>query len=378
MKKSLLGIYLGMLVGLLSTAGLIGQSEQTSESEVKKKEHNAAVFVLNRAGKIFDSRVQAYEDRIIAAVAGHGLNVISREDALSSIKPTEIDEAFLEQTSAIRLAQTLGADYLLIVSLVSFDQEDRTFDGYGITTKNVICTLESAYRLVTLVKGASVKGDTVVVTETSRQTVNMMESGGSVLNKLLSRSATELGNRVNQAAAGGLASAEKLPSQVEVVIQATMQDLSVPDVVKGENGQYQVTANTYQLEVFGANIEVNGLTIGTTSATQSISVPAGVNRLKISRPGYEPVERMVNFVEGQRLLIPMTMDEKGMKRMMEMTALLRSLKKDAALTDAEISRIEGIATYFRQSGIRIDRREDIKVDTDQPIKVEQTQNSLFR
>lgn len=377
MKKSLLGFCLLSLVYGFTGVGLSAQ-EQTQQTEEAKKPHNAAVFVLNRAGPLFEHRVQGYEDRIIAAVAGHGLNVISRQDALNSITPSEIDEAFLKQTTAIRLAQNLGADYLLIASLVSFDQDERVFDGYGITTKNVICTLESAYRLVTLVKGASVVGDTVVVSETVRQTVDSTESGGAVIGKLLSRSATELGNRINQAASCGLAAAEKVPSQVPVIIQATMQDLSIPDVIKGEDGRYMVTANTYQLEVFGANIEVNGLTIGTTSAEEPIMVPSGLNRLKISRPGYEPVERMVNFVSGQRLLIPMTMDKKGLERMKEMTVLLHALKKDAALTDAEISRIEGIATYFRQSGIRIDRREEIKVDTDQPIQIQQTKNSLFQ
>lgn len=376
MKTSLLGFYLLLLVFGLSGAAFA--QELTEQAEEAKKPHNAAVFVLNRAGPRFEQRIPGYEDRIIAAVAGHGLNVISREDALNSVTPSEIDEAFLQQTTAIRLAQNLGADYLLIVSLVSFDQDERVFDGYGITTKNVICTLESAYRLVTLVKGASVVGDTVVVSETVRQTIDSTESGNAVIGKLLSRSATELGNRINQAAGRGLASAEKKPGQVLVTIEATMQDWNVPDVIKGEDGHYRITENTYQLEVFGANIEVNGLTIGTTSAEEPIEVPAGLNRLRISRPGYEPVERMVNFVAGQRLSIPMSMDEKGMKRMKEMTALLHSLKKDASLTDAEISRIEGIATYFRQSGIRIDRRQDIKVDTDQPIQIKQTKNSLFQ
>jgi hypothetical protein len=99
---------------------------------------------------------------------------------------------------------------------------------------------------------------------------------------------------------------------------------------------------------------------------------------------------MVNFFPNQRLLINMRLDDKGMERLQEMVVFLNGLKQSAALTQAEVDRIEGIATYFKQSGIRLDHRSDvnvdqrsdhksdIKVDTKEGIEVHQTQNSLFR
>jgi len=42
-----------------------------------------------------------------------------------------------DSTSALRLAQNLGADYLLVASLASFGSEKKTFEDGGLKTVNV-------------------------------------------------------------------------------------------------------------------------------------------------------------------------------------------------------------------------------------------------
>ncbi len=375
-------ISLLLLASLFLNTALHAQTEEAKKETESRPPSTVAVVVVNRAGPAFTDRVQAFEDRIIASVTSDKLQLVSREDVLKSIKQGEVDEAFEKQGSAIRLAHSLGADYLLLVSIVSMDREEKEFEGYGVKTRNDIFTLEASYRLTSVVQGGSLFANTVTVTETIRQMENSVQSTGHVANRLLSRAATELGSKIRKdTGTSGLPIVKKTTGEVSVTINAVMEDFKVPDVVKGEDGKYRVTENTYQLDVSGVNIEVNGLLIGSTSATTPLKVPAGINRLRISRAGYETVERNVNFVDGQTLTIPMRMDAQGMARMKEIVAGLQKIKRDAALTDAEVEVLQGQATYLKQSGVRLDHRSDvksdIKVDADKLPDIHETRNSLF-
>jgi hypothetical protein len=375
-------ISLLLLLGWILPVVLHAQVKEEIKEAGSIRPAKVAVVVVNRAGPAFTDRVQAFEDRIIAAITSDKLQLVSREDVIKSLKPNEVDEAFEKHGSAVRLANSLGAEYLLLVSIVSMDREEKEFEGYGVSTKNDIFTLEATYRLVSVLQGGALFAGATTVSETIRQTENSAQSTGNVANKLLSRAAIELGEKVRKdTGTSGLPVAAKQAGEVSVIIQAVMEDFKVPDVVKGEDGKYRVTENAYQLDVSGATIEVNGLLVGSTSATVPQKVPAGINRLRISRPGYEPIERNVNFVEGQTLIIPMRMDAQGMARMKEIVAGLQQIKRNAALTDAEVEVLQGQATYLKQSGIRLDHRtdvkSDVKVDADKLPDIQQTRNSIF-
>lgn len=355
-----------------------GQGIQEPRSPIK-----AAIIVRNRAGKELNDQQRILEDLIAGEITRLGVRIISREDSLESVgtyeegrseAAVEVDQLFMDNTSAVRLAQNLGADYLLTASILSAGSDESSFSGYGIKSIHIETSLRLHYRIVGRVDGGSVVSENISVSRKERKQLHQGLENQGLVTSLLQEAATEMAQSLEKQLANLPDAADALPDFVNVTVQATMQDLSIPDVVRNEGGEYTVTANTYQLAVFGANVEVNGLTIGTTSGETPLQVPPGINKLRISRSGYEDEIRTVNFFDGQQLLIPMQMSEAGFARMREMTEMFQEMKANAKLTDAEVSKAEAFAQFLRQSGIRIDHRSN----TTEPIQVNQNVNSLFR
>ena len=84
----------------------------------------------------------------------------------------------------------------------------------------------------------------------------------------------------------------------------------------------------------------------------------------------------MNVVEGQKLKVALQLSEAGYQRWKDNTAFLQALENGRKLTDAEVKVLEGKAQMLRQSGYKVDVKEDIKVDTKEGVKVYQSQ-SLF-
>lgn len=363
--------------------------EDSMVSLVDFKPVKAAIIVRNRAGSELNSKQRTLEDLVAGEITALGVRVISREDVLESIGTYErgrsaasraVDQLFMDNTSALQLAQNLGADYLLTASILSLDSKEHSFSGYGVESDIVETSLRLHYRIVGRIDGGSLIADNLQVSHRERQQpksripwFGRSHEDSFLTNFLLQEAASKMAKSLKEQLRDLPDVAQEVLPYVNVTIHATMQDLSVPDIVRNEAGDYVVTANRYQLDVFGANVEVNGLTIGSTSKDTPSQVPPGINRLRISRPGYKDVTRTVNFFEGQYLLIPMQMSEAGLGRMREMTEILQGIKAEAKLTDAEVSKMEGYAQFLRQSGTRIDYR----TDTSEQIQVNQTANSLF-
>src|SRR6185312_5242965 len=95
------------------------------------------------------------EDYITSRVTDQGFTVISRETALNAVgkldpnaHENDVDAKLADSTSAVRLAQTLGADYLLEVSLSGFDAKQRSIDAYGVKTTSDERTVRVSYKIL--------------------------------------------------------------------------------------------------------------------------------------------------------------------------------------------------------------------------------------
>ena len=91
-----------------------------AEPAAAAKTYKTAIFVANRAGPVGDPKVQSLEDYVTSRVTDLGVGVISRETAAQAVAKIDapgstnaVDTALAQNTTALRLAQTLGADYLL-------------------------------------------------------------------------------------------------------------------------------------------------------------------------------------------------------------------------------------------------------------------------
>ncbi len=362
----------------------------------------AAIFVENRAGAALNDKIPVLEDFVINSVTEKGLSVISREVAIDALKTyanseafksssksastkalgavgaaeasnastqseearvsatpgvNALDQLFRDNTSALRLAQNLGADYLLLTSIASLGSEKKWFKDAALETVNVIHTLRVSYRLLEAVQGGSLIGETVKATKTVRFTENITTEDTDLVNGLLEEAATLVAASVER-------KLPKIPveppaslTQVEVTVVCGMADvtqnlITIPDIRVAEDGSITVTTNRLGIQILDATVEVNGTAVG--SAPGKFKAPPGLNKMKITREGYRDWARTVSFSEGQRFNVALQMSEAGYARWKDNTAFLFNMENTRKITDATVKAIEGFAQMLRQSGLKVD------------------------
>jgi hypothetical protein len=196
-----------------------------------------------------------------------------------------------------------------------------------------------------------------------------------VVNDLLRTSAVKLaGEMKKRCNKSALPPADAL-TRIPIEISAVSSDFTIPEIVKDENGNWKISSGSFRLEPTDFVIEIDGIGVGTTPA--KVEVVAGLRRLRITRPDYEPFEQRINAQPGSGpFRIPMKMTDAGLARVAEMTSFFQALKQGQQLTDAQVKVLEGVGEFFKNSKYSIDHKTDIKVDTKEAPVFEN--NSFWR
>ncbi len=341
-----------------------------------------ALFVQNSGGAELNEKLPAFEDLIASRAAGQALSFISRGDVLNAVKVypavqagpadrntlgTKADRLLSDNSSAVRLAQNMGADALLIATVNSFGKETKKFNdpSLGVNTVLTVFTLRTSYKLLDGVTGGTLVGESFISAKSVRQTETLQTENTDLLNELFDDAA----NKMAKSMAGKeLPPLEARGANVTLSIAATAKDLqgqeiSLPDLRVGDDGKV-AGGGTLPMMV-SATIEIDGFGSGTTPA--QLKVAPGPHKLRLSRVGFEPVELTINAVEGLALSPGMQMSTEGLARWKDIRQFLNRLDTSRKMTDAEAERIRGIATYFKNSHYVFDYRvnttqaPDIKV-----------------
>jgi hypothetical protein len=368
-----------------------------------------AVFIQNSAGDELNARLPAFESRIVARAAGKDLSFISRADVLQALKQYPVDRAgapdrnalgtaadrlLSDNSSAIRLAQNMGADALLVATVDSFASQTRTFKdpSLDLAVKNTTYNLRTSYKLLDGNTGGTLAGESFTSSQVVRQTETVQTDPGDVLNGLLDDAA----GRIARSLQGReLPPLERRGGSVTISIAAVPKDvqgkeIGLPDLRVGDDGKLW-NAGLVPVTVV-ATLEIDGVAAGSTPAT--LKVAPGLHKLRATRPGMETVELTINAAEGLALNLPMAMTAEGYARwreqvdyvwklQQEATLTAQAIDKDRKLTDAALERqraltpgelevLKGRAEMLRNSGYRIDYR----VNTKEAPKVK-VQRSLY-
>ncbi len=407
--KFLLIFFPLLFVNSLSTAE---PTEQTT--------HKAAIFIENRAGKTFDSKVSVLEDFITSRITEKGYSVISREAVIGafrnySIRDTkdsdlnmtqgELDQHVDDKTfsqwiapvmakmlsdtvkritnegattaegetpgmkseqhldsdsSVLRLAQMMGADYIIVASITSFGSQKKVFEGYGVKTVNLVYNLRASYKILDAVQGGSMASDMVKVSKTLRFTEHSMTEDSDVINELLVDAAVKIAESLEKKQ---IASPPPKPDLVEITITCNMQDIAqlpitIPDIRVKDDNTIVIEKERLDVQVLNVAVEFNGTVIGSTPGT--FKVPPGLNKIRLTREGFRDWERTVNVIAGQKLNIALQMNEAGYTRWKDNIKFLQKLKNGEKLTDATAEIIKGGAQMLKQSGYKVDAKTDIK------------------
>ncbi|MGF1449823.1 MAG: PEGA domain-containing protein [Opitutales bacterium] len=335
----------------------------------------AAIFVKNRGEDALDVYLPAFEDQLVTEMTNRGLRVISPEDTTRAVRSflasqTEggltadsLDALLENSTSATRLGQNLGADYLVMGSLLSTGTQTQAINrpDLGINRTVQDHQLRASYKILAASTGESLAAGTVLASKRMQQS-STLSVDGPLLDDLLAQAAVKIGD--NLAAKGGadfLPDAGSLPGEVGFTVVCSVQDMTVPEVTRDDDGNFILTANRYKLEPLAVTVELNGVVIG--SAPNRFSAAPGLHRLRLTREGFETWERTINIREGLTLNVAMTLNPQGRQYWMEMAEFFAGLKQGEQMAEAEAEQVKAIAQMMRQSGLRIDRRSDVNINT---------------
>ena len=300
-----------------------------------------ALFVQNRAGAPLEAQLDAFNDLVGSRLTDAGFEVIRPQDALDrfaesrSAEESHILRQSVEtlqtaksegtvdgpsrEAAALRVAQAMGADYLVFASLVSLGENQVNITAYELVRQQTVTTLRMALRVLEGVRGAQIYGDTIAVNEKIAQNANLQVQAGDLVNTLLDRGAAELAARVGQSVA----------------------KIAAPPA---EAAWVAVTVTT---AAAGAAVEVDGIVVGT--APGQIRVRTGVHQVRVTREGYATWEKSVAFHDGQTLDIPMELSGTGLARKGELEA--QAIAREQSAADAQATVLAASNSYIRLEGM---------------------------
>lgn len=330
----------------------------TKEREAVSKTYKTAIFVSNRAGAVADAKIQSLEDYVTAQVTNLGVGVISREIAANAVAKIDapsaanaLDSALAQNTSALRLAQTLGADYLLQVTLAGYDVQVRAVDAYGVKAVNETSTVRVTYKILDGQTGASLAADTVKLSTLVQQTPHAIQASTDNLDELLDQASVKIAASLKSRIESGRISAPAAAALVSITLKTEAADLTIPDIRISESNTVSISESKFKVSALSATVEVDGVAVGT--APGSLTVRPGLSKLRITRAGFKPYERTVNFIAGQSLTVALELSDEGYARWKDSTSFLNGLHNGAKLTDAEVKVLEGKAKMLEQSGFKV-------------------------
>ena len=315
------------------------------------------------------------------ALAAEGVAAVRPADLVESIRPGEADAAIESDASIVRIAAAVGARSVMLVDLATMDQQIRRVEVNGQRTSMRETVLRGGWRLLSSGTGAAEAGDYFTVRAGSMASdgggaarVEVDEDLAGRLYTEASRTiASQLRADAGEMFGGGDAAGPDLGFlKVDVIIEG----LSVPEIVPDGDDGWRITGTDLPVLVGGAEVALDGFVVCTTPC--GIAAERGPHRMTITRNGAEAWSRSIMVLQGtesapQRISVGLRLDDEERRRWVENATIFEGLKRDAALTAAEVARIRGFAQFLRQSGFRIDQRRDesIRVDTDQAPVIEQ-------
>ena len=326
MKGHMLKWLIVLLIGSAST--IVAADLPPADTTAAPAMLRAAIFVQNRASADFQKSVDTLNDLITTKLTEKGFSIIDKDVVVSAFKESRNDrdatreeqkttvdnvaitkteatvENVLTSASALRIAQMINADYLVIATINSAGHETREFNGqdtaYAADMKATIYTMRIALKVMEGRQGGTVYGDVVSATEKVAKTKNYESDSTDIVNKLLDDGSTLIADRV----------ATRI-SRIRDALVAT------PSLV----ADFSVNCN-----ICNATVEIDGAAVGTTPGR--FKAAPGLHQLRVSHEWYATWDKTVNVYSNQTLNVDLELSAEGFKRFQNIQEFKVALEKE--------------------------------------------------
>ncbi|MDD4019021.1 MAG: PEGA domain-containing protein [Kiritimatiellae bacterium] len=374
---------------------------QVQAGSTKKLPRKAVVFVRNNAGKEFDGGLVRMQDQIVAQASGPQFEIIdpresvfaidalaealpmadgtaqmAREEIVqqgaamnrsSSGKPTAdgrgatMDEKLKANTSITRLAQNMDADYLLVLTLDKFTKSKKTYKSRdldsAVTTETYL--LSASYKVLDAYSGASIGGNTLKASKSLRQTEGLQQEPGDFADGLDDELVDKLKDDILKNERKWREASKALSGiPVQFVVQAYNMDNS-PIYLPRYDGEKKMLNDLVPAQLM-ANVEVDGLSVGSTPCT--VQLAPGMHKVRITRQGYDDITLAIKPRDGLIVSVAMRMTEGEMSRLRSSIEFMQRMTKEREISQALVERLQGEAQMLRNSGIKVDAKEMPKIE----------------
>ena len=251
----------------------------------------------NSTSPIMDDQVDGIRDRLAAEVSGLDFIILDSAEigaAFNRYKITTAEEragliaGLFTGGSVTRVAQMLGADYILTASIVGASQMRRPAGDRGVT----IYTLRMATKVLDATTGGSVYGKNWV----NKRPVPMGNSDDAmaIYDDLIDAWVEDTGADLAAARPRWRAPTAASGVMVSFTVVTTLDDIFKPlettvDASKPVKDELRVVAG-------GITVEVDGAAVGSSGGT--FRARPGLHQLRVSRQWMTPWVQTVNISEG--------------------------------------------------------------------------------
>lgn len=390
---------------ILCSVFLSAQNSDSPKEPAMVPLKKVAVFVRNDSGKSeLDKKDKFLETGISSRINNNGFSVISHdlvvrnlnsylgdvnakyrgeaEKLKKQIEMGALDNKLFENASGLRVADMIGADYIMLVSYVGLGVEKKNFSGYGINTSSNVYNLRSNYSLCESGSGEGSAGGAIKSSKAIRQTPELSIQSDDILNELIDDTALQIAALLNSQNQSGQIIAKRVSSN-DINIIFAIEAMSFPEIVE-ENGKYKLGANAIPATIPYVVAEIDGIA---QSIGGKVRLSKGPHTLKIKQKDIEPIEYFINVINepNQTLTLPLSLTQEARNRWKSDMFFIESMKDRAKksdsermLVEAEVDRIRGIAEMYRKSGynIQIDRKEDVKIDAKNLPEIKRIQSTF--
>ncbi|MDX8414893.1 hypothetical protein [Intestinicryptomonas porci] len=345
---------------------------------------SVAIFVRNDSTKyaeLLDANKKNLENILASYLNNSGFGVISQDlvlrnlnaylgndktkykdeakrlkDSITSNRQPDI--ALFENASGLRLAEMIGADYIMAVSISNAGQTTKKSSLYGVQTENQIYTLRCNYSLCEAGMGVGTSGKSVKSEKMLRTTSDMsVENAEDLFSELLEDCASQMYEAM-VADLDNKKIIEKVDASVDVIFEVKVTAARFPQVFQDADGSYSFEESIVPLELMTINADIDGVSYTTNTGT--IKLSKGIHYLKITHKDLLPIEKTINVTgkQGQKFVYEGILTEEAKIRIkadMEwMQSLLEKHKKIAHQDKLREIDIERQRTLARGEAANVD------------------------